>query len=121
MVVGANVEDGMILAIVPFYQLVVLAYEREEAAATGTSLLLVALLNLCQQPTARDDGVCLEQFEARCGTHLARYDALQIRLHGQFVDSTYAVGVYHEAQRAQEGLRLLTLPVEVDADCYVVQ
>ena len=52
MVVGANVEDGMILAIVPFYQLVVLAYEREEATATGTCLLLVALLNLRQQPTA---------------------------------------------------------------------
>ena len=52
VVVGAYVEDGMILAVVPFYQLVVLAYEREEATATGTRLLLVALLNLCQQPTA---------------------------------------------------------------------
>ena len=40
MVVGANVEYGMVLAVVPFYQFVVLAYEREEAVLSGTCLLL---------------------------------------------------------------------------------
>ena len=71
VVIGAYVEDGVVFAIVPLYQLVVLAYEREEAAASGARLLLVALFNLRKQPTARDDGVRLEQFEARCGAHLA--------------------------------------------------
>ena len=71
VVVGAYVEDGVVFAVVPLYQLVVLAYEREEAAASGARLLLVALFNLRKQPAARDDGVRLEQFEARCGAHLA--------------------------------------------------
>ena len=69
VVVGAYVEDGMILAVVPFYQLVVLAYEREEATATGTRLLLVALLYLCQQPTALD--VALISLDMT----LSRYDS----------------------------------------------
>ena len=52
MVVGANVEYGMVFAVVPFYQFVVLAYEREEAVLSGTCLLLASLFNLCEQPAA---------------------------------------------------------------------
>ena len=52
MVVSTNVEDGMVLAIVPLYEFVVLAYEREESVLSGTCLLFASLLNLCEQPAA---------------------------------------------------------------------
>ena len=65
--------------------------------------------------------MCLEQFDARCGAHLARYYAFEISLNGQFVDGAYLVGVDNESQRAEEGLCLLALPMKVDAYCDVVK
>ena len=52
MVVGANVEDGMVFAVVPLYEFVVLAYEREESVLSGTCLLFASLFHLCEQPAA---------------------------------------------------------------------
>ena len=46
VVVGADVEDGMLLAVVPTDEFIVLLDEREEVVAAVTVLL--ALLHLCQ-------------------------------------------------------------------------
>ena len=50
MVVGADIEDGVVLTVVPPYQLVVFLHEREEAAAR--CLLIMAASHLCQEPGA---------------------------------------------------------------------
>ena len=63
----------------------------------------------------------LEQFNARCGAHFARYYAFQISLYRQFVDGTHLVGVDYESQCAEEYLCFLSLPVEVDTYCDVVE
>ena len=48
MIIGTHIEDGMILAIVPANQLIILLDEREEVIAT--LLMLLALLHLGQEP-----------------------------------------------------------------------
>jgi hypothetical protein len=68
MVVGAYVEDGVVLAVVPSDKHVVLADEREEVVAA--LLRQPALLHLGQQPRPRDDGMGLEQLQTRGGAHL---------------------------------------------------
>ena len=50
MVVGTHIEDGVVLAVVPAYELIVFLYEREEIV--GTLFELAALLYLCEQPAA---------------------------------------------------------------------
>ena len=59
VVVGTDVEDGMVVAIVPADQLVVLLDEREEVI--GSVLVLATLLHLGQQPRTADDGMGLEE------------------------------------------------------------
>ena len=60
MVVGTNIEDGVVFAVVPFYQRVVALFEREEVVAT--LFLLATFLHLSQQPRARNHGMSLEKF-----------------------------------------------------------
>ena len=48
MIIGTHIEDGMILAIVPANQLIILLDEREEVIPT--LLMLLALLHLGQEP-----------------------------------------------------------------------
>ena len=50
VVVGADIEYGMVASVVPAYEFVVLLYEREEVVAAP--LLLVPALYLCEQPAA---------------------------------------------------------------------
>lgn len=47
--------------------------------------------------------------------------ALQIFLYRQLIDCHNLIRFYHKAERAQEGLGFLALPVEVDTDGYVAQ
>ena len=63
----------------------------------------------------------LQEFETRSGTHLTADDALQIFLYRQLIDCHNLIRFYHKAERAQEGLVFLALPVEVDTDGYVAQ
>ena len=119
VVVGTNVEDGMVLTVIPAHEHVILLDKGEEAAAVGCHL--APLAHLRQEPRPRYDGMRLEQFEARRGTHLAADYTLEVFLHRQFVDGAYMVGFHHEAQCAEERLRLLAFPVEVDTDSHVVQ
>ena len=46
MVVGADIEDGVVLTVVPLHQLVVLADEREEAVLSGAGLMFASLFYL---------------------------------------------------------------------------
>ena len=50
MVVGANIEYGVVLAVVPFDEHVLALDKREEVVAA--LLLLAPFLHLCQQPAA---------------------------------------------------------------------
>ena len=111
----------MVLTVIPLHQLVVLADEREEAVLTCAGLMFASLFYLREKPRARYYGVSLEQFLTGRGAHLAGDDALQIRLHRQFVYGADLIRVDHKAQRSEEGLRLLSFPMEVDADGDVVQ
>ena len=117
VVIGTHIKEGMVLTVVPANQRILLLGEREEIVAALSHLS--ALLHLRQQPRTRNHGMRLQQFETRCGTHLAADYTLQIALHRQFVDGIDLIRFHHEAEGTQEGLRLLALPVEVHADGYV--
>ena len=112
MVVGADVEARVILAVVPSDEaLVVLA----AALRLGVDRRL-SLFDLCQQPAARDDGVRAEQLGRRGGAHLRRDDALEIRLNVDTIHHQDAVARGREDQRPAEALVFAALPVEVYAD-----
>ena len=113
MVVGTDVEDGMVLAVVPANKLVILLDEREESVLL--LLVLLTALHLRQQPRTADNSMGLQQLDACRRLHLAGDDAGQVALYGQYVDGGNLVGLHHEAQCTQEGLRLLALPMEIDA------
>ena len=119
VVVGADVEDGVVLAVVPAYESVVFLDKGEKVVARLSHL--AALLHLCQEPRAGDDGMGLEQLEARRGAHLARDDALEVSLYGQLIDGAYLVRLHHKVQGAEEGLCLLAFPMEVDAYGHVAE
>ena len=80
MVIGTDIEDGMVVAVVPADELIVFLDEREEVV--GTILVLAAFLYLGQQPRTADDGMGLEEFGRGSGRHLAGDDAGQITLNG---------------------------------------
>ena len=63
----------------------------------------------------------LQQFEPCRGLHLAGDNGSQILFDWQFVDGGNLVGLHHQAQRTQESLSLLALPMEIDADGNVRQ
>ena len=63
MVVGTNIEYGVVLTVVPLYKFVVLAYKRKESVATLARLQSATLLNLCQKPAARDDSMSLQKLK----------------------------------------------------------
>ena len=94
VVVGADVEDGVVFAVVPSNERVVGFLEGEEIVLGP----LLAMLQLGQQPRAGDDGMSLEEFHRRSGTHLAGDDALEILFDGQFVDGTDLVGLDDESE-----------------------
>ena len=94
MVVGADVENGVVLTVVPANQLIVLLGEREEVVAASVAQL-TAFLHLSQQPGTADDGMSLEQFERRRGRHLTADDTCQVALNRHFVDGCDAVAIDH--------------------------
>ena len=114
MVVGTHIEDGVVLAVVPADELIVLTGEGEEAI--GGTLCLAPFLHLSQQPGTRDDSMSLEKFQSCRGPHLAGDHTLKIALHRQLVDGAHLTFLYYEVECPQESLRLLALPVEVDSN-----
>ena len=110
MVVGTNIKNGVVFAVVPANQLVIFLHKREES-----TFLLIAVgtfFHLGKQPRARDNGMCLEQLDACRRTHLTRYDTGKIALNWQFINCAYLVCLNHKFQRAEKRLRLLALPME---------
>ena len=65
VVVGADIEDGMVFAVVPADELIVLTGEGEEAV--GAFLMLLALLHLGEEPRTGNDGMGLEELGRRGG------------------------------------------------------
>ena len=59
VVIGADIEDGMILPVVPADDLIVFLDEGEETVAAVFALL--ALLHLGEEPRTGDDGVGLQE------------------------------------------------------------
>ena len=119
VVVGTDVEDGMVFAVVPADDLIIFLDEGEEAVVAV--LVTLALLHLCQEPGTGDDGVGLEELDGGGGGHLAGDDAGEITFDGQLVDGYDLIGLDHDMEGAFELFGLLALPVEVDADGDVVE
>ena len=69
MVIGADIKNRVVFAVVPFDVFSFGLGKREESAVFLFLLILIALLDLCKQPTARDYGVSLQKFESRCCLH----------------------------------------------------
>ena len=84
MVVGTDIKEGVVLAVVPTDKFVILAHKGEEA--TRASCALAVAQHLMEKPTARHYGVGAEEFERSGRLHLRTDDADEILLHGQFVD-----------------------------------
>ena len=115
VVIGTDVEDGVVFAVVPTDTLAFAFDESEE----GRSLLgmLLSPLHLGIEPTSRDDGGGFQELERATALHLATDDACQVVLDGQDVDGDDFVLIDHELQYALEGLRFLALPMELLTDC----
>ena len=114
MVISTDVEESMVLAVVPTYQFIVFLDEREETIFL--LLVVLTMLHLCQQPRTADDSMSFQQFQSGRCLHLTTDDRGQILFDGQLIDSHNLVTLDHQSQRTQEYLCLLALPVEVDTD-----
>ena len=119
MVVGTDIEDAVVLAVVPAYDFLVRLGEGEEARTLVLQCL--ALMYLSQQPAAADDRRRLHELHGAVGIHLAGYYACQVLLHGQYVDGHYLVLVHHQTQRAWEGECLAPFPVKAQPYGDIVQ
>lgn len=120
MVVGADVEKVMILAVIPADNLP-LAPDHVLRFAAFFRLLRSAPEH-GNEPAPRSDGVGLEKLGRRLVAHLRRDDARKVLLHGKFVDGgQLPFPRRQENQVSGEGLLLLPLPVEPDADRHIVQ
>ena len=117
MVIGTDIEDGMVFAVIPANELIVLLDEREETVFPLTTLL--SPTHLCQKPRTADNGMGFQQFETCRGLHLAGDDRCQILLNRQLVDGSNLVRLHHQSQCAQEDLRLFTFPVEIHPDGHI--
>ena len=65
VVVGTDIEDGVVLTIVPADDLVILLDEGEETVLSTVES--TTLFHLCQKPRTGDDGMGLEELEGGCG------------------------------------------------------
>ena len=119
MVIGTDVEDGMVLTIVPTDELIVFLDKREEVVLL--LLVLHTTTHLRQQPRARNHRMRFQQLDTSSSLHLAADNTGQILLYGQFVDSRNLIGLNHQTERAQEHLRLLALPMEIDSNGDIVE
>ena len=96
MVIGTDIKNGMILAVVPADEFVILLDKREETVLMFTSLFTTT--HLCQKPRTTDDCMGLQQFKTRRSLHLTGNDGGEILLDGQFIDGRNLVGLYHKSQ-----------------------
>ena len=109
----------MVFAVVPTDALAFTFHESEEWR--GLLGMLLSPLHLGIEPTSRDDGCGLQELERATALHLATDDACQVVLDGQDVDGDDFVLIDHKLEDALEGLRFLTLPMELLTDCNIVE
>ena len=62
-----------------------------------------------------------QQFDTSSGLHLTTDNTGKILFDGQFVDSRNLIGLNHQLKRAQEHLRLLALPMEIDSNGDIIE
>ena len=120
VVVGTDIKQGMVLTVVPAKQLVLLLHKREEIIILALATL-GTFLDLIEQPRTGDDGMRLQQFGRRGGTHLTGNHTLQVLFHRQFVDSQHLISLDHQTERATERLFLLSFPVEPYTDGDIME
>ena len=119
MVVGTDIEDRMVVAIVPTNQLVIFLDKREERRPT--LLLSLTFGHLCQEPRTGDHCVGFEEFQRSRCRHLAGNDTREITLYGQLVDSHNLIGLDHQTECATEHLCLLAFPMEINTNSDIMQ
>ena len=83
--------------------------------------MFLPTLHLGIEPTAADNGCCLEKLQRTTAFHLAADDALEVIFYGQYVDGNNFVFVHNEFERAAEGLRFLSFSMEFLPDGDVVE
>ena len=115
MVIGTHVEVHMVFAVIPLNHLVFATF----LASLVVLMLLgdaLVLVDLRQEPAARNHGMCLEQLERCSSTHLARNHTQQIIFHRQHIHSRELPVLHYQMQGTAESLVLLALPVEIHTD-----
>ena len=122
MVVGTYIKLCVVLAVVPFHQLVHLPAVGEQCAFPSPLLgagVLPAVNELPQKPAAAHHGVCPQQRAGCGGAHFRRYYAFEIFLQTDGVDRDYFFGVFgvcHYGERSTEPLAFMALPMETYTD-----
>ena len=117
MVVGTDVEEFVVLAVVPTQ-----VFSRFFPGGKRRRRRLgKAAFDLRQQPTSRDDGMGFEKLRRRIGIHLRGNDAGQISLHIDLVDGDDALRRADELQGALEALVFVLLPMEIHTDSYLLE
>ena len=111
MVVGTDVEDVMVFAVVPAHQLFVVPVAALPFLLFSS--LAEVLFDLCEQPAAGDDGMCLQQLFRSLCVHFRGNDAGQVFFYIYLVDDHNPVFTGHQVERSFEALIFLSLPVEV--------
>ena len=109
MVVGADVEAGVGIALVPHQPSAFHVF-------VGGQRRSGLVLQVGQQPASRDDRVCFQQFGRSRGAHLAGDDGGQVCFDRDNVDCRQASVFDEEAEGAAKALVFVPLPVEADAD-----
>ena len=114
MVVGTDIEQIMVLPVVPADQGLVVAVTT--FIGRNRSVQVEILLDLCQEPASRDHGMGFQQLFGSVGAHLRGDYAGKVFLHVHLVDRDDTFIGRHEVQRSLEALILLSLPVKIHAD-----
>ena len=121
MVVRAHVEAGVVVVVEPADVFATVRYGGRILGSRFDRIRSFPAPDLGHHPGARDDGMRLQELLRSRALHLRGNDAQQVVLHPDSVDRRDLVALHDKTQRAGEFLHLLALPVEIHADCDVVQ
>ena len=119
MVIGTDIETGMVFTVVPTDHLI-LSLSESRIFCLGLSDFLI-LLDLCQQPSSGNNRMSLQEFQRSSRTHFRRNHTCQVVFHVDDIDSCQLTIFYNDFQGTQEALVFLAFPMEVDTDGHIVQ
>src|SRR5574344_282852 len=109
MVIGTHIKTGVSLTVIPTNDA---ALPQLLMKSLSTSRHLLTMIHHDQQPTARDDSMCLQEFERGIGTHLTADDTGEIGLHRHHIDSTHHSFLIGEEKSTTESLLLFAFPMK---------